>query len=80
MSNTRYLLLTDEKNNGEVIKQVGRTFFSFENFEWKKRGLSAGYFLPEALEYECYKEISEDEAMKIIKSKSPPTDDSAYLC
>ncbi len=53
MSNTRYLLLTDEKNNGEVIKQVGRTFFSFVNSEWKKRGLSAGYFLPEALEYDA---------------------------
>ena len=68
MGNTRYLLLTDEKNKGEVIKQVGRSFFSFVNSKWKKRGLSIGYFLPGALEYECYKEISEDEAMKIIKA------------
>ena len=68
MGDTRYLLLTDDKNKGVVVKQVGRDFFSLINSEWKKRGLSAGYFLPDAPEYESYKEISEEEAMNLIKA------------
>lgn len=67
-NNTRYLLLTDEKNRGAIIKQEGTKFFSFVDSEWKRRGLSAGYFLPGTPEYECYKEISEEEAMAIIKA------------
>ncbi len=68
MINIRYIMLTDDKNKGEVVKQVGREFFSFVNSKWKKRGLSAGFFLPGAVEYECYKEISENEAIHIIKA------------
>lgn len=67
-NNVRYLLLTDEKNNGDVVKQEGTKFYSFVDSQWKRRGLSLGYFLPGEPEYECFRELSEDEAMKIVKA------------
>lgn len=63
---TRYLRLTDLDNRGKVIRQVGRKFFEQINGEWKPRGLSMGYFLPEADEYDCYEVISEEEALEIV--------------
>jgi len=63
---TRYLKLTDYDNRGTIIKQEGRKFYGFENGEWKRRGLSSGYFLPGAPEFECYEEITEEEANKLI--------------
>lgn len=62
----RYLRLTDYDNRGTIIKQEGRKFFGFDNGEWKRRGLSVGYFYPEAPEFECYEAISEEEANKLI--------------
>lgn len=69
MSNSvRYLRLTDYDNRGTVIKQAGRQFFGVENGAWKRRGLSLGYFNPDAPEFECYEVITEDEAAKLINS------------
>lgn len=62
----RYLKLTDYENQGTIIKQQGRQFFGVKDGEWKRRGLSLGYFLPESPEYECFEEISEEEANKLI--------------
>jgi hypothetical protein len=62
----RYLRLTDFDNRGTIIRQTGRKFFGYESGEWKRRGLSIGYFLPEAPEYECYEIITEEEANKLI--------------
>lgn len=67
MSETvRYLRLTDFGNLGIVIKQDGRKFYGIENGDWKRRGLSIGYFYPDAPEFECYEVISEEEANKLI--------------
>ena len=67
MSNSvRYLRLTDYDNRGMIIKQVGRQFFGVENGSWKRRGLSIGYFNPDAPEFECYEVITEEEANKLI--------------
>jgi hypothetical protein len=60
----RYLCLTDLDNRGTIIKQEGRKFYGLSKGEWIRRGLSIGYFHPDAPEYECYKEISEEEAIK----------------
>lgn len=62
----RYLRLTDYDNRGTIIKQEGRKFFGIDNGEWKRRGLSVGYFYPDAPEFECYEVISEEEANKLI--------------
>lgn len=67
-NNTRYLLLTDEKNKGIIVKQEGTKFFSFIDSSWKRRGLSMGYFLPGEPEYDCYEEISEEKALELIKA------------
>lgn len=62
----RYLRLTDYDNRGTIIKQEGRKFFGIDNGKWKRRGLSVGYFYPDAPEFECYEVISEEEANKLI--------------
>lgn len=61
----RYLKLTDYENQGTIIKQQGRKFYGVKDGEWKQRGLSLGYFLPESPEYECYEEITEEQANKL---------------
>jgi hypothetical protein len=63
----RYLRLTDYDNRGTIIKQQGRQFFGKQNGEWKRRGLSIGYFHPDAPEFECYEEITEEEANTLIE-------------
>lgn len=64
----RYLRLTDIDNRGTIIKQTGRKFFGYEGGEWRRRGLSVGYFLSDAPEYDCYEEITEEEANKLISN------------
>lgn len=66
MIGTRYLKLTDYDNRGTIIKQEGRSFYGLENGVWKRRGLSVGYFLPEAPEFECYEVITKEEVNKLI--------------
>jgi hypothetical protein len=65
-TSVRYLRLTDYDNRGTIIKQDGREFYGVENGAWKRRGLSVGYFYPDAPEFECYEVISEEEATKSI--------------
>ncbi len=63
---TRYLKLTDYDNRGTIIKQVGREFFGYKNGTWERRGISIGYFYPDAPEFECYEVSPESEAQKLI--------------
>jgi hypothetical protein len=51
---------------GTIIKQVGRKFSDYENGVWKRCGVSVGNFFPDVPEFECYDEISEEIAMKLI--------------
>lgn len=62
----RYLILTDYENRGTVVKQNGRKFFEYKDGEWVRRGLGLGYFFPDAPEFDCYEEITEEEALKKI--------------
>lgn len=62
----RFLRLTDLDNRGTIIKQEGRKFYGYINGSWQRRGLSVGYFYPDAPEYECYEVITEEEANKLI--------------
>ena len=61
----RYLRLTDYDNRGKIVRQVGFAFYVFEDNRWK-RTASIPYFYPDAPEYECYEEITEDEAREIV--------------
>lgn len=66
MNEIRFLKLTDIENKGTVIKQDGRQFFGYENGAWVRRGLSLGYFYPDAPEFDCYEVITEVEAEKLL--------------
>ena len=68
-NNTRYLVRTDYDNRGTVIKQEGRKFYEYKDGEWVRRGLGIGYFLPDAPEFECYEEITEEALKKIEEMK-----------
>lgn len=65
MEETRFLILTDYDNRGTIIKQVGRKFFEWKERAWIRVGLIP-YFYPDAPEYDCYDEITEEEANKLI--------------
>ena len=69
MNETRFLKLTDYENQGTVIKQEGRQFFGYEQGTWVRRGLSLGYFYPEAPEFDCYEVITEKEANKLLNTE-----------
>ncbi|WP_124067963.1 hypothetical protein [Clostridium sp. E02] len=69
MKEIRFLKLTDIENKGTVIKQDGRQFFGYENGAWIRRGLSLGYFYPDAPEFDCYEVITEVEAEKLLDQK-----------
>ena len=62
----RYLKLTDTDHKGTIIKQVGTKFYGYRDGVWVRRGLSIGYFDPEAPEFECYEEIDEAEVSKTL--------------
>lgn len=68
--NEMYLRLTDARNKGTVIRQIGRKFYGFDGEKWVRRGLSAGYFYPDAPEFDCYEEISKAEAAESIGEKA----------
>ena len=69
MDEIRFLKLTDYENRDTVIKQEGRQFFGYEDGEWVRRGLSLGYFYPDAPEFDCYEVIAEAEAKRILNEK-----------
>ncbi|MFR3727887.1 hypothetical protein [Lacrimispora sp.] len=69
MNEIRFLKLTDYDNQGTVIKQEGRQFFGYEHGVWVRRGLSLGYFYPDAPEFECYEVITEKEAKKLLNAE-----------
>lgn len=65
-NNIRYLILTDYDNRGTILKQDGRKFFEYKEGEWRRRGIGIGYFFPDAPEFECYEEITKEEALTKI--------------
>ena len=64
----RFIKLTDYDNRGKILKQEEHKFYSYVNGKWIRTGLSIGYFYPDAPEFDCYEEISEEEAMKLLKN------------
>ena len=61
----RYLKLTDYNNRGKVVRQVGFRFYVYDNYTWS-RIAAIPYFYPDAAEFECYEEITEEEVRRII--------------
>lgn len=63
-----YWRLTDYDNRNQVVKRIGCKSYQMKNGEWSRIGLSIGYFYPDAPEFDCYEEITEEEAMKMISN------------
>ncbi len=64
----RYFRLTDCENRGTILKQIGRKFYLYKDDEWIRTGLWLRYFYPDedAPEFECYEEITEEEAIDAL--------------
>ena len=67
--NANYVVLTDNKNDGTVVKLCGRKHYVYINGEWVRSGIMTKYFCDETPFYDLYKEITPEEAEKLIKSK-----------
>ena len=65
-NNTRFIRLTDKDNSGDIIRQEGRKFYDYDGSKWVRCGISIGYFDPDAPEFDCYEEITETEALKVL--------------
>lgn len=65
---TLYVLLTDGKNRGTVVKSVGSEDYVFEKETktWKRTGMLTKYFNDESPYYDLYEDISEQKAMELI--------------
>lgn len=65
MEKIRYLRLTDIDHRGEIVRQEGHKFFLCSGKSETRIGMGP-YFYPDAPEFECYEEIDEEEARRII--------------
>ena len=65
-----YVKLTDLKNRGTIVRCNGRIQHRYDvkTKEWVRSGILMEYFCDESPLYDCYEEISEEEAMEIIKA------------
>ncbi len=61
-----YVTLIDNRRRGTVVKCNGRLQYEYKNGEWVRSGVLMEYFNDESPYYDLYKEISEEEAMKMI--------------
>lgn len=62
----RYVVLTDNIRRGTIVKMSGRYHYEYDNGEWKRTGIMTDYFIDSSPAFELYKEITEEEAMKLI--------------
>lgn len=69
-NNTEYVLLIDKENFGTIVRCNGRKQFEFdkEKGSWVRSGILLDYFTDSSPLYEMYKEISEEEAMKLLST------------
>ena len=64
----QYIRLTDREHLNNVVRCQGRLWERNVDGEWKQTGILIEYFCDESPLYNCYEEISEEEALKIIKA------------
>ena len=63
-----YVRLTDREHLNNIVRCRGENWERYVDGEWKQTGILIEYFCDESPLYEMYEEISEKEAMKIIKA------------
>lgn len=66
-----YVTLTDRGRNGTIVKCDGRIQHEYVKGKgWVRSGVLMEYFCDESPLYELYREIPEEEALRIIESVS----------
>ncbi|MEL7571313.1 MAG: hypothetical protein AAGU14_12230 [Eubacteriaceae bacterium] len=66
-----YFKLTDEKNKGMILRAEGTTVESYRKERgWVRDGILIRYTFPESDTFGMFEEISEEEALKVIKMKN----------
>ena len=70
MDNFDYVVLTDSKHNGVIVKGNGSKQFRYDRKtkEWIRTGIFMDYCFEESPLYNQYKEISEKEALEMIEA------------
>ena len=68
-NDVKYVMLTDNESYGTVVKLCGQKHYEYINGEWVRSGIMTEYFCDESPFYDLYKEITPEEAEKLIKSK-----------
>lgn len=65
-----YVVLTDNQNRGIVVRCNGRIQHRYdtEKKEWIRSGILLEYFCDESPLYNCYEEITEEQALELIKA------------
>lgn len=61
-----YIMLTDNERDGTIIKCCGRKHYIYKDGEWVRTGIMVNYFCDESPYYDLYKEITKEEAEKLI--------------
>ncbi|WP_207204914.1 HD domain-containing protein [Clostridium minihomine] len=66
-----YVKLTDKEYNGTVLKldQDHHYIFVFGPDQWKETGLFLRYLWPDSSSYDCYEEISAEQAEALIQTQ-----------
>lgn len=65
-----YVMLTDQKRYGMILKCIGMRQYEYDvsSKKWVRNGILLEYQCDSSPLYEMYKEISEEEAMRMIKN------------
>lgn len=63
---TVYVVLTDSVRRGTIVKMIGQNHYKYKDGIWIETGIMMDYFDDESPAFELYREISEEEATKLI--------------
>ncbi len=67
--NAEYIVLTDNKHDGTIVKLCGCKHYLYVNGEWIRTGIMTEYFCDESPYYDSYEEITYEEAEKLMRNK-----------
>lgn len=63
---TTYVVLIDNVRRGTIVRMDGQDHYRYKDGSWVETGIMMEYFDDESPAFELYKEITEEEAMKLI--------------
>lgn len=64
----KFFVLNSTRDKDLIVKADGRKHYEYSKSNgWVRSGIMSDYYLPYGVYYDMYKEISEEEAMNLIK-------------